>query len=233
MTSYQHIARIGATIAALGIAVILISGSLPEALAQNANRAGPEAGPLRQQYNSQKQSRRRPSGRVQGQKKQAGSGRTNRGPKYLPAIASRGFTHQRETARYRQRVQNAINRAKRARRINTPTDGQGLTAQQAKLVQWLQARNREVYRHEGLHYSTGQPFTVPPVYEFVDGPDGRRYAISGHVSFNLSGVHASGIKPLSILRRLHAAALAPRQPSKQDQRVAQALAASIRRLEQQ
>jgi hypothetical protein len=212
---------------------ILVVGIPTETLGQNVPRSGPEAGALRQQYNSQKQSRRQPTGQAQGQRTNGKQVRRGRNPRYLPAVASRGFTHQREAARYRRRVQNAINRARHRRGFNTPTNAAGLTQQQAKLIQWRHARDREVYRHEAAHYRTGQPFTNPPVYEFVDGPDGRRYAISGHVSFRLDGVVASGIEPLTVLRRLHAAALAPRRPSAQDQRVAHGLTAAIRLLQQQ
>ncbi len=83
-------------------------------------------------------------------------------------------------------------------------------------------------RHEAAHYRTGRPYTEPPVFEFITGPDGRRYAISGHVSFRLPKNMSADADGGRILRRLRTAALAPRKPSARDREVAQALAVAIR-----
>ncbi|MFP6747964.1 MAG: putative metalloprotease CJM1_0395 family protein, partial [Alphaproteobacteria bacterium] len=114
------------------------------------------------------------------------------------------------------------------RRPGLPTNGAGLTRQQVRILRWLKSRNGDVRRHEAAHYRTGRPYTALPVFDFVAGPDGRRYAISGHVTFRLPKNIGTGGNGLQILRRLRTAALAPRRPSARDREVAQALAVAIR-----
>ncbi len=148
--------------------------------------------------------------------------------RFLPLIASRGFIHRAEAARYRRQIRTAINQAQRNRRPGALTNGAGLTLQQVQLVRWLKSRDGDVRRHEAAHYRTGRPYTEPPVFEFITGPDGRRYAISGHVSFRLPKNMSADADGGRILRRLRTAALAPRKPSARDREVAQALAVAIR-----
>jgi hypothetical protein len=170
----------------------------------------------------------RPAGPRQANAPRARARKQSNRSQFLPVIARRGFIHRAETERYRRRIRAAVNQAQRNRRPGLPTNGAGLTRQQVRILRWLKSRDGDVRRHEAAHYGTGRPYTALPVFDFVAGPDGRRYAVSGHVSFRLPRDIGTGTKGLQILRRLRTAAMAPRTPSARDREVAQALAVAIR-----
>lgn len=106
----------------------------------------------------------------------------------------------------------------------------GLTPAEQSLVARLTERDREVRRHEMLHYQTGLPYTQQPQFWFVTGPDGRRYAVSGQVGFVMSKLSGKASDLLAQLQVLQRAALAPHQPSSQDLAVARQLGEVIREL---
>ncbi|OQY19253.1 MAG: hypothetical protein B6I36_04700 [Desulfobacteraceae bacterium 4572_35.1] len=90
---------------------------------------------------------------------------------------------------------------------------------QQKIIE-LSQRNQEVIDHEAAHAAVGGRYAGAPTLEYETGPDGKRYAVSGEVSIDTSEVKgdpAATIKKAEIIR---AAALAPKQPSAQDLRVA-------------
>lgn len=96
----------------------------------------------------------------------------------------------------------------------------GLTAAEREVVSQLQERDTEVRRHEQAHAAVGGPYAGAPTYTYETGPDGRSYAVSGEVSIDSSPVRGdpeATIRKLQVVRR---AALAPANPSPQDQRVA-------------
>jgi hypothetical protein len=65
----------------------------------------------------------------------------------------------------------------------------------------------------------GGQYASTPQYEYERGPDGRRYAVGGEVSIDISKAST----PQETIRKAHqvkAAALAPAEPSAQDLRVA-------------
>ena len=88
-------------------------------------------------------------------------------------------------------------------------------------IQQLQARDREVRQHEQAHMAAaGALLKAGPFYSYVQGPDGKRYAVGGSVEIDTSeprdDPEASVEKGLAIQR----AALAPAQPSGADLAVA-------------
>lgn len=99
------------------------------------------------------------------------------------------------------------------------TNDRELSPDEQKQVQELSARDLEVRTHEQAHASVGGPYTGAPSYSFEVGPDGRRYAVEGEVSVDLSEA-GSPKETITKMRRVYDAALAPVKPSTQDLRVA-------------
>lgn len=89
------------------------------------------------------------------------------------------------------------------------------TAQIAQLKQ----RDAEVRSHEQAHASLGGQHAAAPQYEYINGPDGRRYAVEGEVSIDVSEA-TSPKETIDKMQQVKAAALAPAEPSTQDLRVA-------------
>jgi hypothetical protein len=101
--------------------------------------------------------------------------------------------------------------------------GDALTPQQQAQVQHLKAVDQKVRQHEAAHQAAGAGLTGAANFQYVRGPDGKQYAVSGDVSINTS----PGWTPEATLaraRQIQAAALAPVDPSSQDRAVAAAAA---------
>ncbi len=96
-----------------------------------------------------------------------------------------------------------------------------LNEEEKKVVQELRARDQEVRAHENAHKAAAGGYaTGGPTYTYQTGPDGKRYAIGGEVQIDTSEVPndpEATIRKAQVIRR---AALAPAEPSGQDQRVA-------------
>ncbi len=95
-----------------------------------------------------------------------------------------------------------------------------LSEEEEKQVAQLKARDSEVRAHEQAHMAAAGGVSVSgPSYSYQQGPDGKRYAVGGHVNIDVS----PGRTPEDTLRKAQAvqrAALAPAEPSGQDQAVA-------------
>ncbi|MDG1750890.1 MAG: putative metalloprotease CJM1_0395 family protein [Thalassotalea sp.] len=89
-----------------------------------------------------------------------------------------------------------------------------------KIISELQSRDKEVRAHETAHASVGGSITGAPSYSFETGPDGKKYAVDGEVSVDMTTVAGNPQATISKMQRVYAAALAPAQPSAQDLRVA-------------
>lgn len=94
------------------------------------------------------------------------------------------------------------------------------TAQHAQEIQQLKQRDQEVRTHEQAHAAMGGGSTGAPSYEFKVGPDGKKYAVNGEVSVDVSPVKGDPTATIAKMEKVHAAALAPANPSGQDRRVA-------------
>lgn len=91
---------------------------------------------------------------------------------------------------------------------------------EAKVIRELSDRDAEVKRHENAHASVGGSTTGSPTYQYQQGPDGKRYAVGGEVSVDLSAVPGDPAATIAKMQQVHSAALAPTNPSSQDRRVA-------------
>lgn len=97
-----------------------------------------------------------------------------------------------------------------------------LTEAEQKMVQELQQRDAEVRIHEQAHIAASGGYALGgPSYDFQTGPDGRNYAVGGHVKLDTSreSTPEATIQKAAVLRR---AALAPADPSGADRAVAAA-----------
>ena len=87
-------------------------------------------------------------------------------------------------------------------------------------VEKLKSRDVEVRKHEQAHKAVaGKYATGGASFEYQVGPDGKRYAVGGEVSIDLS----KGRTPEETIQKasaVRAAALAPAEPSAQDRKVA-------------
>lgn len=104
---------------------------------------------------------------------------------------------------------------------------QSLSREERRVVRELQQRDREVRAHEQAHRRAGGPHADPPRYEFVRGPDGQRYAVSGSVSIDSSPVRDDPEATLEKMQTVQRAAMAPAEPSGRDLAVAARASALI------
>jgi len=85
----------------------------------------------------------------------------------------------------------------------------------------LKSRDREVRAHEAAHKAAaGALARGSASFTYQQGPDGRRYAVGGEVSIDVSPVADDPQATLRKAETIRAAALAPAQPSQQDRSVA-------------
>jgi hypothetical protein len=91
----------------------------------------------------------------------------------------------------------------------------------------LKRRDAEVRRHEQAHAAAGGAHTGAPHYHFEKGPDGQLYAVAGEVAVDASPVRGDPRATILKMQQVVRAALAPADPSGQDQQVAAAAAAVI------
>lgn len=103
-----------------------------------------------------------------------------------------------------------------------------LSAEEQLELHLLKQRDQEVRAHEQAHVAAGGHYVIaPPGYDYTSGPDGRRYAVGGEVMIDTSKIAGDPSATIEKARTILRAALAPADPSAQDQRVA----AAARRME--
>ena len=96
-----------------------------------------------------------------------------------------------------------------------------LSDQEQKQIQELKKIDREVRRHEQAHRAAAGGLAVSgPQFQFVTGPDGKRYAVAGEVKIDTSSIPNDPEATIRKARQIRKAALAPQNPSSQDRRVA-------------
>ena len=101
----------------------------------------------------------------------------------------------------------------------------GLSAEELRLIDALSATDRQVRTHELAHMAAGAGLTGGASFSYQVGPDNQRYAVGGEVSIDTS--HAGDpAATIAKAQQIRAAALAPADPSPQDQKVA-AMAAQM------
>jgi hypothetical protein len=95
------------------------------------------------------------------------------------------------------------------------------TQQTQQTIDELERRDREVRHHEATHKAAlGRFAKGGPRFSFTTGPDGRRYAVSGEVSVDLSPVPGDPEATLQKMATVRRAALAPTNPSAADRAIA-------------
>jgi hypothetical protein len=97
---------------------------------------------------------------------------------------------------------------------------EALSESEKQQLEALKQRDQEVRAHERAHLSAAGGHAVSGAnFTYQTGPDGKRYAVGGEVSIDISpesSPEATLQKALIIQR----AALAPAEPSTQDRRIA-------------
>jgi hypothetical protein len=100
------------------------------------------------------------------------------------------------------------------------TSEPGLRAEDLKKLTELKARDREVRTHEAAHQAAGGQHAGAMSLTYERGPDGAQYAVGGEVPIDVSSVAGDPQATVEKMRTVHAAALAPAEPSSQDLAVA-------------
>ncbi len=107
-------------------------------------------------------------------------------------------------------------------RAAQPTSEEELSPEEKKQVEQLKQQDAEVRRHEQAHLAAAGPYGKgSPQYEYKEGPDGKQYAVGGHVGIDTEEVEGDPEATLKKARIIQRAALAPKEPSQQDRKVAQ------------
>ncbi|MBT3331127.1 MAG: hypothetical protein HOK21_23735 [Rhodospirillaceae bacterium] len=106
-----------------------------------------------------------------------------------------------------------------------------LSEEQQKQVSQLQKADAEIHRHEQAHAAAGGQYAGSPQYSYTNGPDGGRYATSGHVSIDVSAVAGDPKATIAKMDVVQRAANAPAEPSSADRSVS-AQAASTKQAAQ-
>jgi len=95
-----------------------------------------------------------------------------------------------------------------------------LSVEEQRQVEKLAAADRKVRAHEMAHVSVGGELVRGGAnFDYQTGPDGKRYAVGGEVSIDTSKARTPE-ETIAKAQRIRAAALAPADPSPQDNRVA-------------
>lgn len=101
------------------------------------------------------------------------------------------------------------------------TDETQLTEEEQEQVEKMRARDQEVRAHEQAHLSAAGPYARGGVHlEYEQGPDGRRYAVAGHVDIDMSPIPGDPEATIQKMQVVRQAANAPAQPSDADRAVA-------------
>lgn len=110
---------------------------------------------------------------------------------------------------------------------STKKNANELSPDEKKEKAELQKRDAEVRSHEAAHASAGGQYVRGGAsYEYTTGPDGQRYAVGGEVSIDSSPVKGDPEATIQKMRVVRQAAMAPANPSGQDQAVAAQAAAA-------
>ncbi|WP_147821283.1 putative metalloprotease CJM1_0395 family protein [Salidesulfovibrio onnuriiensis] len=101
-----------------------------------------------------------------------------------------------------------------------------LTLKQQQEVTELQQRDQEVRAHEQAHIAAAAGnVRGGATFSYQTGPDGRQYAVGGSVSIDTTPVAGDAEATEEKAKTVRRAALAPANPSAQDQKVASQAAA--------
>lgn len=138
-------------------------------------------------------------------------------------LANTSISEQNENQNQSDARESKHSAQKGSEQNNAVDGGEQTRAEQlehARIIGELQKRDKEVRTHEAAHAAVGGSVTGAPSLSYTTGPDGKRYAVEGEVSVDLSVVKGDARATIAKMQKVHAAALAPVHPSIQDTRVA-------------
>ena len=102
----------------------------------------------------------------------------------------------------------------------SPT-GRPVSGQESGELREMKERDREVRAHEQAHHrAAGRHAKSGPKYDYQVGPNGRLYAVGGHVDVDVSRVPGDPEATIRKMETIRKAALAPEEPSQKDREVA-------------
>ncbi len=107
----------------------------------------------------------------------------------------------------------------RAGKGDKAANGGELSEEQQQQIDKLKARDAEVKAHEQAHKAVGGAHAGAISYSYQQGPDGKRYAVGGEVSIDVSK-EKTPEATIAKMQQVKAAANAPANPSGQDRAVA-------------
>ena len=145
------------------------------------------------------------------------------GPDGKPYVTAAHVTYREETDREGRKLENPPAGAEETA-DKTPTKGKE-SPETARAVAELARIDREVRAHEAAHVAAGGPYVGSASYSYVEGPDGKRYAVAGEVPISAPAGRTPE-ETIQIMAQVRAAALAPASPSPQDIRVAASASAA-------
>lgn len=147
-------------------------------------------------------------------------------PVYQKAAAEAPCDHKNNCSCFAPKFEQASAKLELSKQAVTHmTESQQLSDDEKKHVKVMQERDREVKAHEAAHLArAGGNARGGARYEYQVGPDGKQYAVGGHVDIDMSPVQGSPEGTLQKARAVQRAATAPADPSSQDQAVAAAAA---------
>lgn len=108
--------------------------------------------------------------------------------------------------------------------------GDPLSKDQEREVAELKKRDADVRQHEAAHLAAaGGTARSGAILDYQTGPDGRKYAVGGHVDIDTGVVSGNPSATLAKMEQVQRAALAPADPSGQDRAVAAQAAAQAQK----
>lgn len=147
-------------------------------------------------------------------------------PVYKKAAAEAACDHKNNCSCFAPKFEQASARLELSQQaLSQNGQARSLSDDEKNQVREMQRRDREVKAHEVAHKaSAGGNAKGAAGYEFQLGPDGKRYAVGGHVDIDMSPVRGNPESTLQKARSVQRAATAPADPSGQDRAVAAAAA---------
>ncbi len=106
-------------------------------------------------------------------------------------------------------------------RTDKISKSQELSQEEKEAVEKLKRVDREVRTHEMAHKAAAGSFAKGAAsFDYTIGPDGKKYAVGGHVNIDTSAVPNNPEATIRKAKAIRSAALAPANPSSQDRSVA-------------
>ena len=101
-----------------------------------------------------------------------------------------------------------------------PHGVEAATPEEQEEIAKLRDRDHEVRAHEQAHKAAAGAHAGAIHYDYQTGPDGKRYAVGGHVPIDVSPVPDDPQATIQKMDQIRRAALAPAEPSAADRQVA-------------